>query len=117
MKQSPDHHQYPIVSKLNFHEYIRWRVAENLEFQKSFLYDKNDQLLVDYVGKYENLQHDFDEICDKIGLPKMNLLKLNPSNHTSYQEYYNEESEELVYSAFQKDFDAFGYSRMQRISK
>ena len=52
--------------------------------QYDFLYDENGELLVDYVGRFENLQKDFDEVCGKIGLAQTNIPYRNSSS-TSFK--------------------------------
>lgn len=47
--------------------------------QYEFLYDEDGKLLVDFVGRFENLQKDFDAVCDKIGLPRTFIPHRNSS--------------------------------------
>jgi hypothetical protein len=64
---------------------------------------------VDYIGKYENLQDDFDEICRQIGI-NASLTHKNKSKHKDYREYYNDYTRNLIEEAFKEDIEMFGYS-------
>lgn len=94
--------------------------------QWEFLYDDSGNCLVDFVGKFESLQQDFDQVCQQLSLPQTMLphknktqavgikqkLKtlLNIDNrkpHYSY--YYDDESADFVQSFYQKDIELFGY--------
>jgi LPS sulfotransferase NodH len=80
--------------------------------QYLFLCDKDDRVIVDYVGKYENLHEDFKHVCNVLGrdceLPHKNrTLKKS----FDYREYYDYEMKEIVYKCYKKDFDLFGYER------
>lgn len=110
MLQDENHRQHKLISKMkNFEEYIDWRVHHSVELQKSFLYDQNSKCMVDYVGKFENLQQDFNEILTKIGIKEVELPVLNTSVHRFYKEYYNDTTRKMVEDAFKEDIDLFGY--------
>jgi len=75
--------------------------------QKSFIYSK-EKLLVNFVGRFENLEKDFQTVCIKIGVTA-SLPKINVSSHESYQKYYNDETIEIVNDVFKQDVFTFGY--------
>lgn len=78
--------------------------------QADFLYDDENRCLVDYLGRFETLQDDFIKICDRIGIPGVELPVLNKKIHKPYQEYYTEKSREIVAEKYARDIQLFGYS-------
>jgi hypothetical protein len=80
--------------------------------QRDFLYDEEGNLLVDYVGKFENMEHDFAEVCKIIGIPPVELPHINKSDHKHYLEYYTPETKRLVYSILKEDIQTFNYDNM-----
>ncbi|MBT4870362.1 MAG: sulfotransferase family 2 domain-containing protein [Candidatus Diapherotrites archaeon] len=84
-------------------------LAKIIKPQYDYLFDTNGNQLVDFIGRFENLQNDFDIICDKLNIQKTKLLYANKSNHKNYTEYYDEETKKLVEEKFGKDIKKFGY--------
>ena len=108
--QEKKHYQHNLIKSMSsFEEYIEWRVNEDGRKQKDFLVDENDSIIVDYIGKYENLQDDFNEITRKIGI-NASLPYKNKSKHKDYREYYNDYTRDLIEKAFKEDIEMFNYS-------
>ncbi|MFC1739005.1 sulfotransferase family 2 domain-containing protein [Planctomycetota bacterium] len=78
--------------------------------QLLFLSDDKGNLLVDFIGKFENLASDFQRVCDELCLPnKMPGLHINPSEHRQYREYYDDETRKTIERRFKEDLEYFGY--------
>lgn len=65
---------------------------------------------IKFVGRFENLQDDFNIICDNIDIERIQLNKINVSHHTHYSTYYDEESKRIVENFYKDDINKFGYS-------
>ncbi len=91
---------------VNFSAYLTERPP--LRQQYDFL-SKNGEIQVDFIGRFENLQQDFDIVCDKIGLPQHKLPHTNKTQHKHYTEYYDDETREIVAKKYAKDIEYFGY--------
>ncbi len=82
-----------------------------ISYQHQFILDDNGHLLVDFVGRFENLQDDFVYVCQRIGLPHLSLPHVNASHRRpDYRSYYNEYTKHLVEEYFRRDIELFGYS-------
>ena len=65
--------------------------------------------LVDFVGRFETLQEDFNKVCGIIGIKPVKLPYKNDSIHKHYSEYYDDTLKEVVDKLYYKDIKIFGY--------
>ena len=79
-------------------------------FQPQVEWLKNDKgkIDIDFIGKFETITEDFDQIKNVIGL-EAELPHLNASKREGYQSYYDAETREIVAQWFREDIEAFGY--------
>jgi hypothetical protein len=75
------------------------------------LLDESGKMVADFLLRFENLQEDFDVLCEVIGKQKQILPISNTTKHRHYQEYFTTSiARERFERLFQKDIDYFGYS-------
>jgi hypothetical protein len=80
------------------------------ELQWEYLVDLNGDVIVDFIGRYENLQADFETICNRVGISCPELPHERKSEgRLSYREYYTNETAELVERHYRRDIDMLGY--------
>lgn len=64
---------------------------------------------LNYIGRVENMQNDFDTLCDLIKIDRCTLPHENPSEHNNYTEYYDSESRDIVANLYADDIEYFEY--------
>ena len=74
-----------------------------------WLRDDKGKVAADFIGRFENLQGDFNIICDRMGVERVDLPHVNKSKHNPYTEYYTDESRETIGEIFAEDIQHFGY--------
>lgn len=92
-----------------FSEYIRllnsgYKVCKQPPFHSHYL-DRE----LDFIGRFENIQEDFNAVCDSIEIPRRDLPHKNKSSHKHYTKYYNNETIKIVGDLFKEDIERFGY--------
>lgn len=104
-----------LASYPDFKRFIMgWLTPENarswIHFipQSDFILDLNGHLMVDYVGRYENLVNDVRVVAERLGRAAP-LLKTNQSNHALFSTYFDPETAEVVRSVYGRDMKAFDY--------
>jgi len=98
--------------------------------QYDMLHDREGNLLVDFIGRFETLQADFDTVCERLGISDSSLPHRNKSDKKSRDlrrkvrnylfmngenqlqsmaEFYDEETRQAVADYYRKDIETFGY--------
>ncbi len=106
--------KYELTNKYSFKDYIKIERKENPKFLdeasiKAFIGDENGQIGVDFIGKYENLQSDFNKVCELLKIPKTKLPRINVSKRKHYSYYYDEESKEIIATGLKYDIEQGAY--------
>ena len=84
-----------------------WYADIHFRSQHTFFYRKN-QLLVDFLGHFENLKHDWQEINQTINIGP--LPHLNASLGFDWQCAYSRETAALAMQRYRKDIEYFNYN-------
>ena len=103
--------------------------------QCEYIHDDSGVQLVDFIGRFENLQQDFDLICSRLGIADATLPHENPAKvlgaarsrtkgqprplqrffskgkepKLPYTSYFDDETREVVREMYAADISAFGY--------
>lgn len=102
-----DNPRYQEISAMSgFEEYLEWVIATKKPYpkgatklQSAMLTDETGQLIVDFVGRYEQLTTDFGHVCQHVQIDA-SLPHLNQSRHRDYRTYYNDHTRNLVATIF-----------------
>ena len=103
--KSPQY-KYPArANSLPFDQWVMKGLDSNMKKNQTWYLDED----VDYIGRFENLEKDWELICKEIGITPYKLPKFNVSDHNEWKSYYTDDSEKLVNRIFQDDFEVFNY--------
>ncbi|MEW8505618.1 MAG: sulfotransferase family 2 domain-containing protein [Candidatus Thiodiazotropha sp.] len=106
----------------DFDHFMRWKldperpyqyhVDTSIQSQIDYLIDLQGSIQVDFIGHYETLNSDFNEIIQRIGVKHLQLPhKRKATDRASdYRSYYSDELAALVEKHFRKDIEVLGYS-------
>ncbi len=87
------------------------RPMEHVHFQPqhTLLTDADDALEMDFIGRVERMQVDYDAVCAKLGIPSRALEKVNSSRRGDYRQYYDQPLIDGVAELYRRDLELFGY--------
>tara|TARA_Y100000361_G_scaffold126733_1_gene120856 strand:+ start:20103 stop:20756 length:654 start_codon:yes stop_codon:yes gene_type:complete len=79
--------------------------------------DSQYNSLISSIGKmdvqlinFDNLQADFNQICDQIGISRYELPHINKTNRKHYSTYYDEETKDIISQKYSDDIKHFGFT-------
>ena len=88
----------------------QYHLDTSVESQSHYIIDLQGQQIVDFIGRYETLQEDFNHICDRIGITPIALPhRRKASDRADYRGYYDESTRRLVAERFAQDIERLGY--------
>jgi len=85
-------------------------VAGQQRSQLDWITDGLGKPLVDFIGKFESIDNDYQTVASRVGLQPLITSKERKSNHNPYQEAYDDEMQEFVSLYFADDIRHFGYT-------
>lgn len=110
LQRTPGHRHHRRVRAMSFAEYVTFEIQRGQRTQSDFLIDENGRLLVDFVGRFENLEADFARVCQRLGLGPIPLPHRNASRQRRpYQSLYDATTRDRVARHWAGDVRRFGY--------
>jgi hypothetical protein len=81
------------------------------ELQSDYIGDLHGRTIVDFIGRYEHLQGDFDTACDRIAIPRVALPHDRRAvDRDDYRRYYDDATRALVAEHYAPDIERLGYT-------
>lgn len=82
-----------------------------LNNQVEWITDDSGKLIVDFVGRFENLDEDVQKVFSRIGIEGVLKRTRNtkPSDVPPYPEIYTDETREIIRQMYQRDISLFEY--------
>ncbi len=77
--------------------------------QLDYVTDNKDNLLVDFVGRFENLGSDLLKVYDELDIDLKSIPHENRSVRGHYSSFYTPETKMIVEERFKRDIEYFGY--------
>lgn len=116
---------------ISFPDWVKWRYDEMSDFlsiiqfggksdyyyqkgfgktpQIGFLINEKGKICVDFVGRFETLQEDWEVVADKLNLPKPLPHHYKTERNQDYRQYYTDECREIIENAHSIDLQVFNY--------
>jgi hypothetical protein len=107
-----------LKSKMSFDDFVDWMKFASCtcmhpvphRYQLDWFVSPHGDVIVDFIGKFENLSSDWQRIATRLGinqtLPKLNV---NSDRAPDYTRYYSERTKRIVAERFAVDIEFFGY--------
>ena len=131
-------YRYRYAGRFEFSDFIKNQLSVECAYcdkyrhiapQCDFIFDTEGNQLVDFVGKFENLQEDFTQICEQLKIEDSKLPFVNSSlsarsrgaNYGSlfrnkakpkdkiYRQYYDSQTRGIVEGLYRRDVEQFNY--------
>ncbi len=86
------------------------RQKHRKNYQLKCIVNKNGNIDLDFMGRFENLAQDCQRLSEILGI-NIQLPHRNKSSnrHTDYRQYYDQESYDFVCENWSKDIELLGY--------
>jgi len=107
----PEHGRHQKVRKLgHFRAFIEMQIPRDDAYQWNMLTDSSGKLLMNFIGKIENLDKDWQTVCERTGIGFHPLAHKNVTQHQHYQDYFDQESRQLVARHWANEIEQFEYT-------
>lgn len=110
-----EYHQrdYGVDNTISFPDFLKRFVGQDaLATQLYWIKDMKGDIPMDFIGRFENLRDDYDEVCRRIGLENKDLPHETKAatKKRDYREIYDNETHDLVEKFYHEEIRLFGYT-------
>lgn len=98
-----------VYAHQDFERFVSQPRIPFLRSQKDYFFDEDGWQLVNYIGRFETLEKDFEVAC-RCAAIEVPLLRCNEGLHPPYQECYTPALRDYVGERFEEDVKFFEYA-------
>jgi hypothetical protein len=73
------------------------------------IFYKEDSCLANFIGRFENLDSNFNKICETVNIKERLLDVKNKSTYNHYKEYYSQKNINIIRHVYKEDIKLFKY--------
>lgn len=92
------------LDKMNFTDNLFYKP------QYDYLIDDNGKFEMDFVGKTEDMEQDYQKICKHLGIPIEQIDQRNSTKRKQYKDVLNDKTKQKIEEIYQNDIKHFSYS-------
>lgn len=90
-------------------QHARFKAGKKQNSQQRKLTDLDGNLLLDHVGRLENVQDTLDWVSERVGMDRIEMPHVNGTRKGHYAQFYNERTRDMVADMCHKDIEYFDY--------
>lgn len=114
IRKNTRHHSHKAAKRFSFSQFMnyqRWKDWNFTKTQHSKVTDRNGQIILKKIYRFEEISEILPDVTKIIGLPQpKEIPHVNASERKRYQDYYDDNSRRFVEKHYRKDLDYFGYT-------
>lgn len=77
--------------------------------QKEWITNEEDEIIVDFVGRFESIRKDFQVVCEALDLNTTLPHVKSTRRRQHFRSYYSQRSRAIIENHFRVDLEQFGY--------
>lgn len=109
LQGEPRHRHYRGAARKDFSAYVEWEIRRSRRFQHRLVCDSGGRIIVDFLGRLENLHGDYHRLCNLIRLDPPPLPHAFARTKGNWRDYYDDATREKVAAHWKSDLELFGY--------
>jgi hypothetical protein len=108
-----------MAQQMTFEEFVHWIEYSSdtclqptrHKNQLDWLTDSDGKVAMDFIGRFERLDEDWQGICDRLNIGNKPLphVNKNPGQQKHYSESYTDKTRKIIADKFKVDIEYFGY--------
>ena len=101
---------YNVDDQISLNAFLKLHTGKlALRTQTYWIKDFRGAIPLDFIGHFETLNNDFQEICDAMNIPRISLPHDIKGSGEDYREHYDEDSIKIIEEVYKEEIEMFEY--------